>query len=251
MAENVMRSYSASGNLLGRLLDANKQPIEPIGGYVDMGDAWPFTMKVTLQQKSRKTSRKGMRGQIIDSGARIDGVTGSVGIKNWVAKNIAMLVSGKAVAQEKKSNSVSDQQITLPADGSWMPLGHREVSSVTIDTKTEGTDFEVMATTGLIRNLTGSEFSGAVGYTWEGLGGYRIDIATSSVIRMALMIDGQNDETGEPMVIELDSVVLVPTGEMPFISEPETDYEESLDFDLVMETLSGKTSPGFIDGVAI
>ncbi len=248
MAENVMRSYSASGNLLGRLLDANKQPI---GGYIDMGDAWPFKLKVALKQKSRKTSRKGMRGQIIDSGARIDGVTGSLGIKNWVAKNIAMLLSGKAVAQEASSNTVTNQDITLPADGSWIPLGQRKVSKVKIASKAEGTDFEVMAEAGLIRNLTKTEITGKVGYDWAGLGGYKIDIATESVVRMGLLIDGQNDETGEPMVVELDSVVLVSNGEMTFISEPETDYEESLDFDLTIETLPGKTSPGTVDGIAL
>ncbi len=243
-----MRSYSASGNMFGRLLDANKQPV---GGYFDMGDAWPFTMKVALQQKSRKTSRKGMRGQIIDSGARIDGVEGSVGIKNWIARNIAMLLSGKAVAQQKKKTTVNDQDITLPADGSWIPLGQHNVSEVQIASKEEGEDFAVMAATGLIRNLKESEFTGKVGYSWEGLGGYRIDIATSSVIRLGLMIDGQNDETGEPMIVELDSVVFIPNGDMTFISEPETDYEESLDFDLVIETLPGKTSPGTVDGIAI
>ena len=137
MADNVMRSYTASGNLYGALLDANKQRV---GGYLDLGDAWPFTIEVKLEQKSRKTSRKGMRGQIIDSGARIDGVSGSVGIKNWVANNIAMLVSGQAVKKTAASGSVTDQEITLPADGSWVPLGQRNVSSVTIATKVEGTD---------------------------------------------------------------------------------------------------------------
>lgn len=247
MADNVMRSYTASGNLYGALLDANKQRV---GGYLDLGDAWPFTIEVKLEQKSRKTSRKGMRGQIIDSGARIDGVSGSVGIKNWVAKNIAMLVSGQAVKKTAASGSVTDQEITLPADGSWVPLGQRNVSSVTIATKVEGTDFEVMAATGLVRNLTDTEITGAAAYSYTGLGGYSIDIATSAVIRMALMVDGQNDETGEPMVIELDSVVFIPKSPLAFISEPETDYEE-MEFDLTMETLPGKTSPGKIDGIAI
>lgn len=247
MADNVMRSYTASGNLYGAILDSNKQRQ---GGYLDLGDAWPFTMEVALEQKSRKTSRKGMRGQIIDSGARIDGVTGSVGIKNWVAKNIAMLVSGQAVKKTADSGSETDQQITLPADGSWVPLGQRNVSSVVIDTKVEGTDFEVMTETGLVRNLTDTEITGTASYSYAGLGGYSIDIATSAVIRMALMINGQNDETEEPMVIELDSVVFIPKSPLTFISEPETDYEE-MEFDLVMETLPGKTSPGKIDGIAI
>lgn len=249
MPEINLRNYTASGNIYGALLDANKQRIS---GYLDMGEAWPVKLKVEVQSKQLKSSRKGMRGQIVAAGGRINGVTGTVGIKNWNARNIAMLLAGRAVEQTAASGAVSDQGIVLPKDGSWIPLGRHNVSSVTIAGKSEGTDFEVQTSAGFIRNLTNTEISGQVSFSYAGLSGYRINIADTPVIRMAILIDGKNDETSEPMIIELDSVVFTSNSEMAFISEPEMDYEE-MEFNIQCETLisQGKTSPGTIDGVPI
>lgn len=233
---------------MGALLDANKQKVS---GYVDMGEASPFTVEVKVKQKKQKSARKGMRGQIIDSGATIDESTGVVGIKNLIAKNIAMLVSGTAVELTATSGTVSATDIDLPADGSWVPLGYRNVSDVLISGKDEGTDFEVKPVLGLIRGLgatAGTTVSFACNYA--GQGGYKVDIGTSSVIRMGIIVDGQNDEDGQPFVAEFDSVVFIPKGPLYLISDTETDYEK-LEFDLLFETLPGKTSPGTINGFAI
>lgn len=247
--QQSIRVYTASGTMYGALLDADKRRV---GGYLDMGEAWPFTIQVNTQTKNLKSSRKGMRGQIVHAGARIDGVAGTVGIKHWNARNIAMLLSGKAVEQTAASGSVSAQAITLPADGGWIPLGKRNITDFTLEGKTEGTDFELAPAVGLARNLTDTDISGEASFSYAGLPGYRIEMANTPVTRLAILIDGQNDETGEPMTIELDSVVFTSNGDMKFISEPETDYEH-MEFNIQCETLveQGKTSPGFIDGIPI
>jgi len=239
-------SYGASGDLYGALLDVNKQKVS---GFVDMGEASPVSITVKLKQKKQKSARKGMRGQTTDSGARIDEVIGSLGIQNWIAKNIAMLLSGTAVAATESLGTVTAEAITLPADGSWIKLAHRDVSSVLITDKAEDTDFEVKPRAGLIRSL-GAELTGTAAYSYAAESGYKIDIATKSAIRMALIIDGKNDETDEDFYAELDSVVFVPKSPMLLISAPETDYEK-MEFDLIIETLPGKTSPGSINGFAI
>ena len=243
----MQKSYVASGDMMGALLNANKQKIS---GYIDIGEAYPFGVEVKLKQKKQKSAKKGMRGQTIDSGATIDEVLGSVGIKNWIAKNIAMLVSGTAVELTADSGTVSAADIGLPADGSWAELGFRNVSSVTITGKVEGTDFEVKPVLGLIRGLGATTGTVSVAHEYAGQGGYKVDVGTASVIRMALLVDGQNDEDGKPFVAEFDSVVFIPKGQLTLISDPEKDYEE-MEFDLLFETLPGKTSPGTINGFAI
>ncbi len=75
----MQKSYVASGNMMGAILDANKLKVS---GYIDMGEAYPFGLEVKLKQKKQKSAQKGKRGQIIDSGATIDEVIGSLGIKN-------------------------------------------------------------------------------------------------------------------------------------------------------------------------
>lgn len=232
---------------MGALLDANKQKVS---GYVDMGEADQFVIEVKLKQKKQKSSRKGMRGQIIDSGATIDESNGVTSIKNWIAKNIAMLISGTAIELLIASGTVTDADVTLPDDESWVFIGHRNVSSVTIALKVEGTDFEVKPALGLIRGLASTSGAVVVSYSHDGESGYKLDVGTSSVIRMAILIDGQNDEDGQPFVAEFDSVVFIPKGPLTLISAPDTDYEK-MEFDLIFETLSGKTSPGTINGFAI
>ncbi|PHR26547.1 MAG: hypothetical protein COA36_11745 [Desulfotalea sp.] len=243
----MQKNYVASGNMMGALLNANKQKVS---GYLDIGEAYPFDMEVKLKQKKQKSARKGMRGQIIDSGAIIDEITGSIGIKNWIAKNIAMLVSGVAVALTAASGTVSATDITLPDDGSWVSLGHRNVSSILISGKAEGTDFEVNPVIGFIRGIGATTGVVSVAYEYAGQGGYKVDIGSAAVIRMALIIDGQNDEDDQPFIAEFDSVVFISKSPLILISDPETDYEK-MEFDLVFETLPGKTSPGTINGFAI
>jgi len=245
----MQKSYVASGNLMGALLDANKQKVS---GYVDIGEAYPVGVEVKLKQKKQKSGKKGMRGQIIDSGATIDEVLGSVGVKNWIAKNIAMLVSGSAVELTADAGTMSATDIALPADGSWVYVGHRNISEVVIDVLVEDTDFEVKPALGLIRGIgaTSPGTSVSLACSYAGQGGYRVDVGTASAIRMALLIDGQNDEDGQPFIAEFDSVVFIPKSPLTLISDPETDYEK-MEFDLLFETLPGKTSPGTINGFAI
>ena len=243
----MQKSYVSSGDILGAMLDGNKQMVS---GYIDMGEAYPLSVEVKLTQKKQKSARKAMRGQIIDSGATIDEVVGAVGIKNWIAKNIAMLVSGSAVELTAASGSETAVDVTLPADGSWVSLGQRNVSNVVITALQEGTDFEVKPVLGMIRGLGATSGVQSVAFDYAGQGGYKVDVGTSSVIRMALMVDGQNDEDGQPFVAEFDSVVFIPKGPLNLISAPETDYEQ-MEFDLLFETLPGKTSPGTINGFAI
>lgn len=243
----MQKSYVASGDMMGALLNANKQKVS---GYIDIGEAGPFEVEVKLKQKKQKSSRKGMRGQTIDSGATIDEITGSVAIKNWIAKHIAMMVSGTSVELSIALGTVSDASITLPDDGSWVFLGHRNVSDVLIDTLVENTDFEVKPALGLIRGLDTTSGVKTVAYSHAGETGYKVDIGTASVIRMALLVDGQNDEGGEPFIAEFDSVVFIPKSRLAIISDSESDYEK-MEFDLLFETLPGKTSPGTINGFAI
>lgn len=243
----MSQTYAASGDLYGALLDSNKNKAS---GYLELGDAYPVKLEVKLKQKKQKSAQKGKRGQVVDSGARIDEIVGSLGLKNWVAKNIAMLVSGTAVEVTAASGTVTAQDVSLPADNSWVPLGKRNVSAVVIATKVAGVDYEVKPSLGFIRGLKSTAETVEVAYSHAGMSGYKIDIGTNSVIRMAVMIDGQNDENGDDFVCELDSVVFIPKSPLALISDPETDYEE-MEFDLVIETLPGKTSPGTINGFSI
>lgn len=238
------KNYVAEGDIFGALLDANKQRVS---GYIKMGNAYPFTIEAKIKTKQQKSAELGKRGQIVDSGGSLDGVTGSLSLKNWIAENIAMLVAGRAVEKSEAEGTVSALSMTLPADGSWIPTGHKDISEVVITDKFEDTDFEVSPRLGMIRALNDTAITADVAFSHAAGSGYRIEVGTNPVIRMAIMVDGRNTETGEYFTAEAGSVVLTSKSPLNLISDPETDYE-SMEFDLTFETPSGATSPCVIDG---
>ena len=47
----MQKNYVASGDMLGALLDANKQKVS---GYIEMGEAYPVAVEVKLKQKKQQ-----------------------------------------------------------------------------------------------------------------------------------------------------------------------------------------------------
>lgn len=240
----MSKNYAAEGDIYGALLDANKQRV---GGYVKMGNAYPFTLEAKVKTKQQKSAELGKRGQIVDSGGTLDGVNGTLSLTNWIAANFAMLAAGKAVPLTEAEGTVSALAMTLPADGSWIPTGHKDISSVVIDSKEEGTDFEVSPRLGMIRALKNTELTVDVAFSYAAESGFRIEVGSTPVIRMALLVDGRNTETGEYFTAEAGCVVFTSKSPINLVSDPETDYEK-MDFDLSFETPPGATSPCVING---
>lgn len=240
----MSKNYTAEGDVYGALLDANKQRVS---GYVKLGNAYPFTLEAKIKTKQQKSAELGKRGQIVDSGGTLDGVTGSLSLTNWIAANFAMLAAGKAVERTEAEGTVSALSMTLPADGSWIPTGHKDISAVLIADKVEGTDFEVSPRIGMVRALGDTALTADVAFSFAAGTGFRIEVGTNPVIRMAIMIDGRNTETNEFFTAEAGCVVFTSKSPINLISDPETDYEK-MEFDLTFETPAGATSPCTIDG---
>lgn len=121
-------------------------------------------------------------------------------------------------------------------------------------TAVSGTDYSVETTLGMIKTLSGGAIveneTLNVDYAYAAESGYQIAIGGSTLIRVALFAKIKNEYTDEVYVIDLDSVVLSPSSEINFISEPDNEYEE-LPFTLSLETLDGNTSPGTVNGVPL
>ena len=145
--------------------------------------------------------------------------------------------------------------------GEAVLLAHKNVSSVVVKDVTDtttyvaGTDYNVISPAlGLIETLVGGAIADDavlhVSYAYAAQSGYQVSIGTNALIRVAILIDGENEEDGTEMTMEFDSVVLASSADINIISDPGTDYEE-LPFTLTFETLSGATSPGRINGVPL
>lgn len=73
-----------SGTAYGCRLDSDMKRVD---GFFVIGNTYPFTIKGEKSNVTLPSALKGQRGQVVDSGARIDEVVGSVG-KNSVATNL-------------------------------------------------------------------------------------------------------------------------------------------------------------------
>ena len=253
------RAYSLIGTVYMGLLDSNKNLV---GGFRKVGNVYPFSLKVATEQKKQVSRMKETAGQTLHATTRITEVTGAMNIREWIPETLAWGLSGGTAKMTAASGSVlpaSPESITAKL-GEYVRLAHKGVSAVVVKddsdatTYVAGTDYEVVAALGLIMAIDGGAIAADevlhVSYTYAAESGYRVDIGTSALIRVAILIDGKNEEDGTEMTMEFDSVVLAANADINVISDPGTDYEE-LPFALTFETKEGQSSPGRINGVPI
>jgi len=230
------------------------------GSFRRVGNAYPLTVQVktkTIKEVSRMCDTA---GQVLDSKTEIDEITGSLVLRQWNAGNLAWALMGTEVAQTTTGGTVSDEDVTAPTDGGYLQLAHRDVSAVTVtdkpETKTyvEDVDYRLNARLGLIQAIPGGDIAAGdellVDYTYAARTGYKIDIGTRVLIKIAVLANLRNEFTDEKLDLEFYKVGIAPSKEINFISEPGSDGE-TLDFDIVMETPEGKSSPGTIDGISL
>ncbi len=248
------------GTLYMAPLDGDKNRT---AGFMRVGNCYPFTMQVETEQKVNTSRMRESAGQNLDVRNILSAISGSLILRQWLAKTLAWALSGEEVEMTGEGGTVavaSGTTLTAPAAGEWEPLGQANVSAVVIQEDTdidpvtyvEGTDYEVNAALGLWTIIEGgaiaAESSVRYGYTYAAEAGYKVEIGTKTMIRVAILIDGEDEFTGEAISAEFDSVVLASGTEINLISEPDTEYEE-MEFTTTFETLPGNSSPGRIKGI--
>ena len=251
------KARSLVGTIYFGLLDGNKQLT---GGYVKVGNVYPLKLKVETEQKTQTSRMRETYGQNLDTKSILKTVTGSMDIHQWIPKTLAWGLMGEEVPLTGGSGTVSTPEAVVAVLDEFVRLVHQDVSSVVVKDATDtttyvaGTDYTVNAALGMIETLSGGAIAdGAtlhVTYSYAAQSGYQVNIGTKTLIRVAILIDGEDEYTGEPMNAEFYSVVLASGAEIGIISEPESDYEK-LPFSLVFETPEGKTTPGVINGLPL
>lgn len=253
--------YSGTGTLYLIPVDSSGNKT---GNWRQVGDAYPLSVQVATKKtevKSRMTERA---GQVIASKVEIDNITGSLTLREWNAANLAWALSGTATELTGAGATVTDEAMTIPKPGEWKQLGgatpRRNLSAVSVSNAatpttvySATTDYQLDAVTGLITARAGGLLAAGtvacvIDYTYAAQTDYRVTIGDQVQIRCAFLAHLYDEYRGEHYTMELDSVVMSASKEINFISE-EGSEGEPIQFELTLETLSGATSPGRIDGV--
>lgn len=251
------KAYAGQGTVYMASIDADGNLTSD---YRQVGTAYPLSVKVQTDQVKKKSRMVENAGQVIAARTKIadDGITGSLTLHEWNAANLAWALSGSAVELTAGSGTVTSEAVTAPAAGAYKALAHEGISSVVVKDATDttpyvaGTDFTVDATLGLITIIESGSISAGdtihVGYAYAAQSGYQVDIGSNVTIRVAIKAHLYDEFRGVHYTMELDSVVLASNTEINFISEEDSTGEE-LQFSMTLETLSGRTSPGRVNGI--
>jgi hypothetical protein len=255
------KAYAGAGTVYMAPVDENGTKT---GNFRQVGDAYPLSVEVKTDQIKKKSRMVERAGQVIAARSKIsdDGITGNLTLHEWNAANLAWALSGTAVALSAAGATISDEVVTAPAAGEFIQLGgatpRRNISAVGVTTSpagttyVEGTDYTIDSTLGFLTIVDGGDITEAdellVGYTYAAETGYRVDIGSNVTLRVAIQAHLYDEYRGKHYTLELDSVVLNASQEINFISEDDS-TGELLQFGLTMETLSGKSSPGRVDGI--
>jgi hypothetical protein len=237
------------GTVYAALLDASKNKV---GGYRRIGNVYPLSVQVATEQKKQTSRMRESAGQTKDSKTTITDTTGSMTVRDWDAKNLAWALAGEESELTGEAGTATAEAIVL-IEGEWVKVAHGNISDVVFATGVLGVDFEVNVAVGLIKLLKADVLTAGattVTYEYAAQSGYKVEIGTRAQTRIAILIDGEDEFSGEAMTVELDSVVLASNAEINFISDPGTEYEE-LPFSLTFETLDGKSSPGRVNGISL
>lgn len=249
--------YSGIGCIFGAPVDASGTLLGPLR---KLGNVYPLSLQVQTEQKKQTSRMCDTAGQTLATKTQLADTIGSMTLRQWDARALAWALSGEEVELSETGGSVTDENVTALGAGDYAPLANSNVSSVVVkdetDTTTyeEGTDYLLNANLGLLTIIESGGISKDdvlhVSYTNDARSGYRVNIGSKTLIRIAIKGDLENEYTGDKMAMDLYSVVLASAAEINFISEPDSEYEE-LPFTLSFETPAGKSSPGTIDGMTL
>jgi hypothetical protein len=232
------------------------------GGFIQVGDAYPLSVQVTTKQTEVRSRMVERAGQIIASKNDIDTINGSLTLREWNAHNLAWAVSGTATDQTAAGGTVSTPvELVMPVPGTWLPLpaGHRGLSDVVVTNSAGDTTYAVDVvylvdlTLGLFTSVAGAALAAGnvttkITYKHAARTDFSVAVGSNVQIRVAILAHLYDEYRQEHYELEIDSAVLAASQEINFISEADSEGEP-LQFSMVLETLSGASSPMRINGV--
>lgn len=247
----TMRAISFGGTVFMGLLDSDKVLV---GGLRKVGNIFPLTINVEKSESTQTSALKESHGQTLHTKNSIVGTSGAGTFKEYDADILSWALAGDKELMTGTGGTVTAESVTL-ISGEWVPLANRGggVSNVVITGSVEDTDFEVNSTLGLIRMIpAGNLTAGAndVDYDYAAESGYKINVATTAQRRVYMMLDGEDLETGADFSAIFDSVVISSDTDIELISDPDSDFTD-MSFTFSFETLTGKSTPGVINGIPL
>ena len=183
-------------------------------------------------------------GQALDSYNRPKPVEIEFTIDDCDPDLLSMAMLGTPATYTQSARLIGDAATDVVVHhDKWVSLSHNSLTALAITGKTEGTDYEVALTGGLLKALsTGTIADGStVSYTAAApaRSGQQIDAATDTVLQVGIRGVGVNLFKNTPIEIEVWQANISPSGALDFVSKEPI----SLTFKGTVIVPSGKAGP--------
>lgn len=194
-------------------------------GYLPVGNCKGFAITPNAETKEQPDYRRGSYGNIRDATTINKQHTLSLTLTDFSHENLAMVLLGHEVTATQES--VTAQAVSLTArPGKWQDLGYRRCTAITVAGMTEGTHFEVDLVAGLIMFLegAGSPFvddgdAVEVSVTAPAYSYPTVQGATTPNVKVALLGDMEDVNTGERKLVRIPKCNLKPSGAINWIGD--------------------------------
>lgn len=224
------------------------------------GNLYPFNIKVETEKKSQKSMEHDRAGQTLAAATQISDIIADGVLRQLDSRAFAWAVAGEATAMTGTGGTITAADHVALAAGDYLDLPHDNLSEVVIEdamqtiTYVKDTDYLLDEKLGMFTITQGGSISETdalkVTYNHAAPTGYQVSIGTQPLIRVAIKGHLKEAYSGEEMAVFLRSVVITAPDGINLISELDSDYEE-VPVEMSLETPTGYTSPGTIDGVPL
>lgn len=206
----------------------------------------------TTEEKSRPSNKKESFGQTLDA-VQVPKDPAKVSIK-WDTASKALLadaVAGKSASFTTTSTTVSDEPLTLSADG-YLELANQNIDTTGWSVEkasdstplVEGTDYEVKRDLGLIMALTEeAAVAVKVSYKTKVVSGTKVSGASEITKPRRILVDGVNLATNERVRVVIEHGVFTAKGATDLMKG---DFIEG-ELEGTLVTPAGKTAPWTIE----
>lgn len=200
-----------------------------LGGFSDPINASKLEITHSGDKVQRISNGRDDQGEAIETRYMKKPTEFSIGFDEGHRELLAMAVLGTASAYSQSAAEAQSATVTLVLD-QWVSLGKYNVSNVTITDKVLGTDFDLHGRLGLIKalkeDMVGSQ---TVNFDVGAIAGDKIVAGTDRIIDLSILMDVMNNADGQPGILTIPKVSVLPSTALALISQEYSTLEFSGD----------------------
>lgn len=181
-----------------------------------------LSVNTASNRVNRLSKKRGSYGQALSSVTIAQPTEITIALDDQPASVLAMALLGDIATVNQASGNVTDEAVTLPANGGWATLANRNLASEGLEAKQAADDaeipiaqIEVNYALGMIRGKPGTAMAagGAIKFSYQhnAISGTKVRGGIKSQTRLKIRGDMKNLDTGKMVHFDVPECSVAPT----------------------------------------